>query len=107
GDRRREDQAGRQSQPGAPDDGGVTLTEVALHCLNPGGGEPVRKGDRFCEVCGQELLPTVTMVKSPPAARSAANGTATAVRERDDDGASGVRRDRDHVEMWFPGVAGV
>jgi serine/threonine protein phosphatase PrpC len=86
----------------------VTLTEVALHCLNPECGEPVRKGDRFCEVCGQELLPTVSVAKSAPAPHPnpKSNGVAMAVSD-EDDAVSGVRRDRDHVEMWFPGVAGV
>jgi serine/threonine protein phosphatase PrpC len=70
---------------------------VALHCLNPECGEPVREGDRFCEVCGQELLPNVRVVDSPPDGE----------RLPDEDPTRGVRRGRDHVEMWFPGVAGV
>ena len=70
---------------------------MALHCLNPECGEPVREGDRFCEVCGQELLPSVQVV----------DGVPDGDRLPDDDPTRGVRRGRDHVEMWFPGVAGV
>ncbi|HEY4027962.1 MAG TPA: protein phosphatase 2C domain-containing protein [Candidatus Dormibacteraeota bacterium] len=84
----------------------MTLTEVALHCINPECGEPVRKGDRFCEVCGQELLPTVSVARTAPAASPRPNGAAPAARD-DDAVAHGARRDRDHVEVWFPGVAGV
>jgi serine/threonine protein phosphatase PrpC len=76
---------------------------VALHCLNPECGEPVREGDRFCEVCGQELLPSVRVVDSPPDGDRPRDGD----RPPDDDPTRGVRRGRDHVEMWFPGVAGV
>jgi PPM family protein phosphatase len=68
--------------------------DVALRCLNPDCGEPVAEGDRFCEVCGQELLPSV------PDLDGAADG-------RKADPTRGVRRARDHVEMWYPRVAGV
>jgi serine/threonine protein phosphatase PrpC len=91
----------------------VTLTEVGLHCLNPECGEPVRKGDRFCEVCGQELLPTVSVGANARPKAKASNGVAPAQhvehveRDEDDDGTRGVRRVRDHVEMWYPGVAAV
>ena len=76
----------------------MTLANVALHCLNPECGEPVREGDRFCEVCGQELLPSVQVVDGEVDGRRP---------DDDDDPTRGVRRGRDHVEMWFPGVAGV
>ncbi len=70
---------------------------VAVRCLNPECGEPVREGDRFCEVCGQELLPSVHVL----------DGAEPGARVPEDDPTRGVRRGRDHVEMWFPGVAGV
>jgi len=76
----------------------VTLAKVALHCLNPECGEPVRDGDRFCEVCGQELLPNIPVIDQAP------DGDRLPL---DDDPTRGVRRGRDHVEMWYPGVAGV
>ncbi|HSR26688.1 MAG TPA: protein phosphatase 2C domain-containing protein [Candidatus Eisenbacteria bacterium] len=74
----------------------MTASDVALHCLNPDCGEPVAEGDRFCEVCGQELLPSVPDL----------DGRALDGRPGDDP-TRGVRRGRDHVEMWYPGVAGV
>lgn len=75
----------------------MTLGRVALHCLNPECGEPVREGDRFCEVCGQELLPSIRVP----------NGVPASTRTNADDPSRGVRKGRDHIEMWFPGVAGV
>jgi serine/threonine protein phosphatase PrpC len=72
------------------------LAKVALHCLNPDCGEPVAEGDRFCEVCGQELLASVPDL----------NGGAPDGRS-EEDATRGVRRARDRVEMWYPGVAGV
>ncbi|HXM58464.1 MAG TPA: protein phosphatase 2C domain-containing protein [Candidatus Dormibacteraeota bacterium] len=79
----------------------MTLPKVALRCLNPDCGEPVAEGDRFCEVCGQELLPSVPDL----------NGTAEAAKAKEaksrDEASRGVRRQRDRVEMWYPGVAGV
>jgi serine/threonine protein phosphatase PrpC len=77
------------------------MPKVALHCLNPDCGEPVAEGDRFCEVCGQELLPSVPEPEGGAADSATPNGKVA------DDPVSGVRRARDRVEMWYPGVAGV
>jgi PPM family protein phosphatase len=85
----------------------VTASNVALHCLNPDCGEPVNEGDRFCEVCGQELLPSVPELPELPLLDSRAPD-GHAPDGRSGAGATrGVRRDRDRVEMWYPGVAGV
>lgn len=78
----------------------MTLTQVALHCLNPECGEPVGEHDRFCEVCGQELLPSIAM---PARASSEPDEDP----EEEQSSTRGVRRGRDHVEVWFPGAAGV
>ena len=94
---------------------GKTDLMVAIRCLNPECGEPVREGDRFCEVCGQELLPSVHVIDPPDEIRTPPprfHGDPGEGAERngqipDDEPTRGVRRGRDHVEMWFPGVAGV
>jgi serine/threonine protein phosphatase PrpC len=81
--------------------------EATLYCINPDCGEPVRKGDRFCEVCGQELLPTVAVPENAATPERAETNGAAPAGPRVEDLSRGVRRDRDHVEMWYPAVAGV
>ena len=68
------------------------MTDLALRCINPDCGEPVREGDRFCEVCGSDLLPATA--RAPSGRRETDSGTRS-------------RRARDHVEVWFRQVAGV
>jgi serine/threonine protein phosphatase PrpC len=72
------------------------MTDIVLRCSNPTCGEPVRQGDRFCEVCGQDLHPVV--VGAVPTASAA---------KRDGESPSRSRRARDHVELGYKRVAGV